>query len=505
MNHGKAPDTQASSPQANPRRGMSLRAKGFWMLVFFVVFTFLTGLVVVREHAELYSNMQQLQAIHMEEEYQIGLNMHVANAVLALNENTYNQDMARAAHLVAQEIEAVNSSLQVAAQFRPGLVDNVTGLKAIQARLANQPTHETLTGARAALDHLVDELGDITQEMRIREIQLLQQYNSSFDRLSLEWSLIAAISAMLLGGLVMIFVTRLAWDIRRVQDRAMEIVNGYRGEPLAVTRQDELGSLMEAINSMQQELRQRETQAELSRQQQFHKDKMAAVGAMAAAVAHEINNPLAAISGLSQSMTERRSAHRCGMDSSQCHPEMLIEQARRVMEITRQISEFSVPQSAEPELLDLNSLIRNTAKFVSFDRRFRQVDMVHNLDPQLPAVDAVADHLTQIVMNLMINAADAMENQTNPRPRIILSTQQRESGVVVTVADNGSGMSQETLARVFEEYFTTKPPGKGSGIGLAVSKSLIESMGGSISIESAPGMGTTVTLQLPVAPIETAH
>ena len=126
MNHGKAPDTQASSAQANPRRGMSLRAKGFWMLVFFVVFTFLTGLVVVREHAELYSNMQQLQALHMEEEYQIGLNMHVANVVLTLNSNVYNQDMARTAHLVSQEIEAVNSGLQVAAQFRPGLADNVT-------------------------------------------------------------------------------------------------------------------------------------------------------------------------------------------------------------------------------------------------------------------------------------------------------------------------------------------------------------------------------------------
>lgn len=505
MNHGKAPDTQAPSSGAKSRRGMSLRARGFWMLVCFVFFTFLTGLIVVRERTELYSSVQQLQAVHMEEEYQIGLNMHVANAVLVLNENAYNKDIARAAHLVSQEIEAIGSNLQVAAKFRPGLADNVAALEELKARLANQPTRDTLSAARAPLDQLVAELGEITGEMRTREIQLLQQYNNSFDRLSLEWSLVAAISAMLLGGLVMIFVTRLAWDIRRVQDRAMEIVNGYRGEPLSVTRQDELGSLMEAINRMQQELRQRETQVELSRQQQFHKDKMAAVGAMAAAVAHEINNPLAAISGLSQSMTERRSAHRCGMDSSQCHPEMLIEQARRVMEITRQISEFSVPQSAEAELLDLNSLIRNTAKFVSFDRRFRQVDMVHNLDPQLPAVDAVADHLTQIVMNLMINAADAMENQTNPRPRIILSTQQRESGVVVTVADNGSGMSQETLARVFEEYFTTKPPGKGSGIGLAVSKSLIESMGGSISIESAPGMGTTVTLQLPVAPIETAH
>lgn len=505
MNQDQAAATLPATDQASPRRGMSLRAKGFWMLVFFVFFTFLTGLIVVREHIELYSNVQQLQAVHMEEEYQIGLNMQVANAVLVVNENLYATDAARAATLVSHEIASILSSLQVLVKFRPSMADNIIALEAAQARLTAQPTRLALAEARAAVDRLVVELGNITDEMRTREIRLLQQYNKSFDRLSLEWSLIAAISAMLLGGLVMIFVTRLAWDIRRIQDRAMEIVNGYRGEPLTVTRQDELGSLMEAINSMQQELRQRETQAELSRQQQFHKDKMAAVGALAAAVAHEINNPLAAISGMSQSMTDRRAARRCGEDSNLCHPEMLFEQARRVMEITRQISEFSVPQSAEPELLDLNSLIRNTARFVSFDRRFRLVDMVYNLDSQLPAVHAVADHLTQILMNLMINAADAMENQSSPRPRIILSSQQRENAAVVTVADNGSGMSQETLQHVFEEYFTTKPPGKGSGIGLAVSKSLIESAGGSISIESALGMGTTVTLRLPVAAMETAQ
>lgn len=504
MSQDPAPKDPPATAEPS-RRGMSLRAKGFWMLVFFIFFTFLTGLIVVREHTELYSNMQQLNALHMEEEYQIGLNMQVANAVLAVNENLYNPDAERAASRVSQEVEAVLGGLQVLEQYRPELRDTIAGLRAAQQQVAKQPTRLALSSMRTALERLVMQFSSLTDEMRTREIRLMQQYNESFDRLSLEWSLIAAISAMLLGGLVMIFVTRLAWDIRRIQDRAMEIVNGYRGEPLSVTRQDELGSLMEAINSMQQELRQREIQSELSRQQQFHKDKMAAVGALAAAVAHEINNPLAAISGLSQSMADLQATHRCGQEPSQCHPEMLYEQARRVMEITRQISEFAVPQSAEPELLDLNSLIRNTARFVSFDRRFRQVDVVYNLDPQLPAVHAVADHLTQILMNLMINAADAMDHQDTPRPRIVLSTQQSEQAVTVTVSDNGSGMNTETLNRVFEEYFTTKPPGKGSGIGLAVSKSLIESAGGSIDIESAPGMGTIVTLRLPVAAMETVQ
>ena len=158
-----------------------------------------------------------------------------------------------------------------------------------------------------------------------------------------------------------------------------------------------------------------------------------------------------------------------------------------------------MPQSTEQKLLDLNNLIRSTVRFISFDRRFSFIDMELNLDPNLPAVRAVGDHLTQVIMNLLVNAADAMEGRTDPKPRIIVSTNYQDGYAVVSVADNGTGMDQATLARVFEEFFTTKPPGKGSGIGMAVSKSLIESDGGVISLESEPGAGTTVIVRLPVA------
>lgn len=499
MNLDDVSENHALPNEPAPGRGMSLRTKGFWMLVFFILFTSLTGMIIVREHGALYANVQQLHAVHMEEEYQIGLNMRVAHAVLVMNENYYQPDITLAAQKISTEIGAVIEDLKEEAKFRPLISEHILALEAAQQKLSTHPSREALAEAQDSLDLLVTELSAIASQLRAREIELLEKYNLSFEKLSIEWTLIAAISFMLLGGLVMIFVSRLAWDIRRIQDRAIEIVNGYRGEPLTVTRQDELGALMEAVNKMQHELRMRETTVELSRQQQFHKDKMAAVGSLAAAVAHEINNPLAAISGLSQSMTELQATHQCGKNPETCHPEMLYEQARRIMDITRQIFEFTVPQSASPELLDINNLIRNTARFVSFDRRFHLVEIIYNLDPQLPAVHVVADHLTQIVMNLLINATDALEGQTSPRPRITLSTLQSEDAAIITVADNGSGMSQETLARVFEEFFTTKPPGKGSGIGLAISKSLIESSGGSISIESAPGMGTIVTLRLPVA------
>ena len=493
--------------------GISLRAKGISVLILFLIYTLAAGLILGVERNTLYLDVQQLEAVHEEEGNQFGLNMLVTRAILIVNDNYYSADLATAAGLetaarsITVQVEAVLARMSKIVVAHPDLLDNIVALQLNLADLT-QPvkplSREVIGEVRSSLHKLVFDLDQVTKLIRSRKQTLLEQYRATFDRLSLAWSFTAAIGIMFLGSLVMIFVTRLAWDIRRVQDRALAIIEGYRGKPLAVNRHDELGALMEAVNKMQLELREHELQMELIRQQRFHKEKMAAVGSLAAVVAHEINNPLAAIVGAAQAMSEiqvgQKNADSEGSNKQYIlQAEMILEQARRVMNISRQISEFSTPQSSEPELIDLNNLIRSTVRFISFDRRFGSIDMVLNLDPQLPAVRAVSDHLTQVIMNLLVNAADAAEGRLDPKPRIEVSTRLDQGCAVITVADNGTGMKRDTLKRVFEEFFTTKPPGKGSGIGLAVSKSLIESDGGKISIESEPGVGTTVTLRFPVS------
>ncbi len=492
------PDHSAQSSHSKSNAGMSLHTKGMWLLGLFVVFASFTGFVIHRERRNLSDDTQQVQAVHLAEEAQFGLYMSVARAVLIVNESIVAKDIDTASRRIAIEIDAVLSGLNGLVHAHPNIASHITVLQKSLNELNDSPTQATIIQVREKLHKLIIDLSDISALHRKEEGYWISQYNTTFERLSLEWTLFAVFGIVALGSLIMIFITRLAWDIRRVQDRALQIVEGYRGAPLAVTRNDELGSLMEGINRMQLELRQREIQMEMSRQQQFHKEKMAAVGSLAAAVAHEINNPMSAIVGLSQGMADIKNAKICNGGDGSCQPEALVTQARRVMEITRQIFEFSAPPSAEPKLLDLNSLISSTVKFVSFDRRFRSIDLVLALDPQLPAVHAVGDHITQVLMNLLINAADAAEGRTEPRTRIQLSSHADGDHAVITVADNGPGMQPAILARVFEEFFTTKPPGKGTGIGLAVSKSLIEAAGGTIEIASEPGAGTTVTIKLPL-------
>lgn len=476
-------------------------------MVIFVVYTLSAGLIMSRERNALYSDLQRLEEVHIEGSQQLGLNMLVTRAILIVNENHNSpaletpMGMDTAVRSVAVQIEAVLSSLSKTAQSYPLLLDDVVALRANLNNLTTKvPTRAAIADVRNNLHKLVIGLDQVNAMMRSHKQTLLERHRKTFNRLSLIWSVTAAVGVAFLGGLVMVFVTRLGGDIRRVQDRALAIIAGYRGTPLTVTRYDELGLLMEAINKMQFELRQHELQMELVRQQRFHKEKMAAVGSLAAVVAHEINNPLSSIVGAARFMSELRNTEAGNAEQYIQQAEVILAQARRVMNITRQISEFSMPQSVAPEaeLLDLNNLIRSTAKFISFDRRFSSIDMVLNLDPQLPAVNGVGDHLTQVIMNLLINAADAAEGRTDPKPRIIINTSYTEKYVVLTVTDNGTGMDKVTLNRVFEEYFTTKPVGKGSGIGMAISKSLIESGGGIIAVESELGIGTTVTIQLPL-------
>lgn len=149
-------------------------------------------------------------------------------------------------------------------------------------------------------------------------------------------------------------------------------------------------------------------------------------------------------------------------------------------------------------MLDLNGLLRRTCNFVTFDRRFRRVELCLELDPELPAVFGVADHLTQVAMNLLINAADALLERYDPPPKIRVSTVVRNGKVVLEVADNGVGIEPEVLGRVFIEYFTTKVSGRGTGLGLAVCRRLVSDGGGEVTIASLPGIGTTVTVTLPL-------
>lgn len=462
-----------------------------------IVYFALVSVVVAYERRLLIDSVQMLNEIHREEEHQVALSILVARAILTVNENYFSPNVDVSSKILVLEIEAVLSGLNRLQHRYTSIADDMAVLDRGMTQLLEKPSRAVIADIRGGFHRIVLDLDGITSDIRSRKQQLLDDYRQSHNRLTVEWIAFVVVGLGLLSGLMMFFFRRLAADIQRAQQRATEIVRGYRGAPLPTTRHDELGDLIAAVNNMQDELRKRETQIELGRQQQFHKEKMAAVGSLAAAVAHEINNPLSAIVGIAQTMVSENKERCCSHSGAGCYPELVMEQAKRVMQITRQIGEFSVPQSQNPELIDLNGLVRSTCNFVAFDRRFRRLELVQTLDSRLPAVHTVADHMVQVLMNLLINAADALEVCTD-RPRIEVVTAQGNGMVRMEVSDNGCGIPPENLDKVFNEHFTTKAPGRGSGLGLALCRSLILDSGGDITIDSRPGAGTKVTVTLPL-------
>src|SRR5262249_49939186 len=153
-------------------------------------------------------------------------------------------------------------------------------------------------------------------------------------------------------------------------------------------------------------------------------------------------------------------------------------------------------QSAQVELLDLNALARSTCNLLSYDKRLRGIATEVDLDTQIPAVIGVPDHLTQVLINLLLNAADALAGVHDRPRRITVRTRQVAGSVELLVIDNGCGMPPAVLERAFEEAFTTKPRGAGTGIGLFMCKALINAGGGAIELASLPNAGTTVTVRL---------
>lgn len=479
---------------------VSLRVKGLLSLLAFMFYVGAAGVLIMSERSRLFEVVQGLEQVHLQESQLVQVNLLVARAVLSANEHYFAAVPEVAARQIQSDLMPLERMVAGLLPGRPQLGPHLHRMQAIRSELSILPSRSGIAKVRSELHRLVVDIEAYTRDVRAGKERLLAEYRKTHDKVTLETLSLALLGVVIFGALVTIFFTRLTWDIRRVSVRAIAIIKGYRGEPLDVTRGDDVGGLMMAINDMQRELRVRERHLEFARQQQFHHDKMAAVGSLATAVAHEINNPIMAIAGVAEAIVEKKKrSPDCDACDTECQPELILEQTRRIAKITRQISEFSVPQSPEPQLLDLNALVSSTTSFVRFDKRFGKIDLTLVLDSQLPAVEGVADHIIQVLINLLVNAADALEEVTDRPPQVRVTTSHDENYAVIEVTDNGIGMGESERAQAFDEYFTTKGPGKGSGIGLFLCKSLLEESDGSIELKSERGNGTRVIVRLPLA------
>ena len=239
--------------------------------------------------------------------------------------------------------------------------------------------------------------------------------------------------------------------------------------------------------------------------QLIQSEKMAAVGTLVSGVAHELNNPLTSIAGLSEFLLEQPP----GVELGRRHLQVISEEAARAGRIVRDLLTFSRKGPAERAAVDLGDVVQRTVQLMSYELKQRVVTVVTGVAPGLPAVMGDRYQLQQVVLNLLSNAAHALSTLPAGRPRRVELTVASEGPrVVLRVLDTGPGLSPEVKAQMFSPFFTTKAPGEGTGLGLFVSYGIAEAHGGTLTAESRPGEGATLILSLPAAetaPARRAH
>jgi len=230
-------------------------------------------------------------------------------------------------------------------------------------------------------------------------------------------------------------------------------------------------------------------------QQVLHSEKLAALGRLAAGVAHEIGNPLTSISTFAQLLREMATD-----EFTQNSLDIINNHIQRITEIVRRMSTFSRADSLNIKSVQLNDVVNSTLDLMRFDKRMKStVEIGVVLDPGLPKTMIDEGQISQVFINIILNALDAMSGGgkltvTTHRG----SDEQGRNSIMIEFADTGIGISKHEIEKIFDPFYTTKEAGKGTGLGLSVSYNIVKRFKGDIKVESEPGKGTVFTIILPV-------
>ncbi len=256
--------------------------------------------------------------------------------------------------------------------------------------------------------------------------------------------------------------------------------------------------------TLEEKVRERTQRLEEVQKQVVQSEKMAAVGQLAAGVAHELNNPLGGILGYAQFALERMSAGRLQENDFTAFQRYLSDielQARRCKMIVKNLLKFSrSSDKLEFDLVDINSALDETFVFTSHQLGMKDIHLEIDLQANLPKVLGNVNLLQQVFTNILINSMQAMPEGGDLKVRTRFNPPVGEFGgaVEISFTDSGMGIPEENRNKIFEPFFTTKKVGEGTGLGLSVSYGIIRDHGGDIKLESAVGTGSTFTVVLPI-------
>jgi PAS domain S-box-containing protein len=235
------------------------------------------------------------------------------------------------------------------------------------------------------------------------------------------------------------------------------------------------------------------TDAALMQAKLAHAERMATLGRLVSGVAHEVNNPLAAILGFTDLLLENPDVPGNAREDLQ----IILHETQRTKDLVQDLLSFARQRPVKRELVNVGAILRQTTKLRSYDLQSHGVEVVEEYDESLPTVMGDAQQLQQVFLNILNNAYDAIE-ESGRRGKICLKTQSAGQYIEISLADNGTGITD--VERIFDPFYTTKQTGKGTGLGLSICYGIVRAHGGEIQCWSnSSGFGSTFSIRIPVA------
>jgi two-component system NtrC family sensor kinase len=307
---------------------------------------------------------------------------------------------------------------------------------------------------------------------------------------------------------------RITRPLRELVRGTTQVASGDLSSRVSATSEDELGQLAKSFNRMTDELRKatdgyqeltrtleqkvadRTAELQAAQTQLIQNEKLSSLGKMAAGIAHEINNPLTSILLNSHLMAEKLRKDSRLRENLQ----LIIDETTRCGAIVKGLLEFSRQSISDKKPADINRVLKTTLQLMESQLMLQKVQTTTALDPGMPEISADANKLKQVFTNLILNAADAMPGGGAIAISTAVDREARQ--VIITFKDRGGGIPPEIQGKIFDPFFSTKGT-KGTGLGLAISYGIIQQHGGTIEAQSSEGLGTTMTVRLPID--ETEH
>ncbi len=299
---------------------------------------------------------------------------------------------------------------------------------------------------------------------------------------------LVAFGSFLLARVVVNPLKRLVRVVQRIRV-------GELDQRAQVEYENEIGELAKTFNQMVEKLAEKQGDLEATikklketQEELLVSEKLASVGRLAAGVAHEIGNPLTSVLGHTEILRKKVKDDKTLLDLVK----RTMKETERIHRIIKDLLQFSRSPASQIEDIDANKVMQNSLNLVTVQKAFKDIAIDLSLRDDLSHARGNSDQLQQVLVNILINAADAMPQGGS----ISIRTEQENGWVTISIKDTGEGIPAEDLDKIFDPFYTTKSPDKGTGLGLSISLKIIEDFGGKIKVESERGKGSEFTIYL---------